>query len=1175
MIISPTWLLTVVLIGASPAVEEDSNLEPVDFNRDIRPLLAHRCLPCHGHDPEARKKGLRLDDRDSATQPRGKRPPAITPGDSLSSLMFLRITDDDDPMPPDERERVSPEEVALLRRWIEEGANYAPHWSWQPVATDPSPAVEREEWPRDNLDRFILARLEKAGLAPAPEADRLTLLRRATFDLIGLPPTVEEQRTFLEDESPEAWETVIDGLLASPDFGERWGRHWLDLMRYAETHGHEFDYPIHDAWRYRDYVIRAFDEDVPIDDLVTEHIAGDLLPSKRRHPTEGYDESLIGTGWWWLSQGKHGPVDVRQEEADRIDNQIDVLSKSFLGITISCARCHDHKFDAITQADYTALVGFVESSRRQKAYLDPEGKRQAALVTLHEAATEAREVLERNLEWKRAEPLLVLARAARDLTEGRRDAPATPDRAPVMVQNFENGFGDWIAEGEAFASGPRHREDLTNEWPDALEGDHLALSQVVGDDGDKATGRLRSPPFPISHDWLRFLVCGGNHGDKTCVNLRVDGEVVLTVSGKNGTKLLPCDWEVTQWRGKDAVIEMVDEHTGGWGHIACDRFLLTDEAPDGVPGRSAFEALSVETGAPAEEIRRWTRSWQSLQGGGQGAGELRQGDLLFEDFDDAQAFSRWFVSGDAFGKATAAPGKLYFRARPRVTTAGSASSGLVASRLAGTLRSTTFTIDHNFIHYRLRGTKSRARLIINGFWHDEFNALLFESMIQKVDSGDQWRLKSHDVSRYRGHRAYIELIDDDDGTLEVDRIWFSDARDAPGGDSIDWSLLDDPTTTSEDLLADPRRLDALFASGLVDLARVGGAWDASLVKISDTLGRLDRELPRPVRVIAIEAGSPVDEVLWRRGNHRDPGPTVRRRFLESLAGDDWHSFTGVDSRLELARRIVAPDNPLFWRTQANRIWLHLMGRGLVPTPDDLGALGIPPTHPRLLDHLAGRLREQPSVKGLIRSIVLSAAYRMSSRHPDDEAAVADPDNGLYHRGEVKRLEGEALRDSILAVSGRLDGKRFGPPVAVHLTRFLEGRGRPGHSGPVDGDGRRSIYLAVRRNFLVPMLTVFDFPIPSATFGKRNVSNVPAQGLMLMNDPFVHEQARLWATRIQSGEGDVSARVVELYRQGFGRSPTTSETVVALDYLGGFEDESKGWQDLCHAMFQAKEFRYIR
>ncbi|HIA27556.1 MAG TPA: DUF1549 domain-containing protein, partial [Planctomycetes bacterium] len=206
MIISPTWLLTVVLIGASPAVEEDSNLEPVDFNRDIRPLLAHRCLPCHGHDPEARKKGLRLDDRDSATQPRGKRPPAITPGDSLSSLMFLRITDDDDPMPPDERERVSPEEVALLRRWIEEGANYAPHWSWQPVATDPSPAVEREEWPRDNLDRFILARLEKAGLAPAPQADRLTLLRRATFDLIGLPPTVEEQRTFLEDESPEAWE---------------------------------------------------------------------------------------------------------------------------------------------------------------------------------------------------------------------------------------------------------------------------------------------------------------------------------------------------------------------------------------------------------------------------------------------------------------------------------------------------------------------------------------------------------------------------------------------------------------------------------------------------------------------------------------------------------------------------------------------------------------------------------------------------------------------------------------------------------------------------------------------------------------------------------------------------------------------------------------------------------
>lgn len=1175
MILSPAWLLALLLIGHSPTGGEDVAVEPVDFNSDIRPLLAQRCLPCHGNDPETRKKSLRLDDRDSATADRGDQLPAITPGDSLRSLMFLRINDDDDPMPPDDRERVTPEERALIARWIEEGAHYDPHWSWQPIEAITPPEISNESWPRDPLDRFILEGLEGEGLTPAEEADRLTLLRRATFDVIGIPPTIEEQQEFLADNSHQAWEKVVDRLLASPGYGERWGRHWLDLMRYAETYGHEFDYPIHDAWRYRDYVIRSFDEDLPVDDLVMEHIAGDLLPSKRRHPTEGYDESLIATGWWWLTQGKHAPVDVRQEEADRIDNQIDVLSKSFLGITVSCARCHDHKFDAITQADYTALVGFVESSRRQRAYLDPDGKREAALSTLSTAVREANEILERNLGWKRTEPLVTVATAARDLIEGRREFPVTSDRKPVMVQNFEAGFGDWVATGDAFGGGPRHRQDLSNEWPVALEGDQLALSQVAGEVADKATGRLTSPPFLINYDWLRFLVAGGNHGLKTCVNLLVDGEVVLTTSGKNSTLLTPCDWEVTEWRGQEAVIEVVDEHTGGWGHIACDRFLLTDEAPEGIPGRLALEAVSLETGAPAREIRSWTRSWQSLLGGGEGAGELREEDLLFEDFDDPSAFSRWFNSGDAFGTGPAVEGSLYFRGRPRAVTASGAASGLVASRLEGTLRSENFTIDHDFIHYRLRGTKSRARLVIDGFWLDEFNALLFESMIQKVDSGDQWRVMSHDVSRYQGHRAYIELIDDDDGTLEVDRIWFSDHRDAPSGAPIDWSILDDPETTTSDLLADPRRLDRLLGAGLVDLARVGEAWDASLVKIAETLGRLDRELPRPMRALAIEAGSPVDEVLFNRGNHRNPGPTIRRRFLESLDGDDPGSFAGIDGRLELGRRIVSEENPLFWRTQANRIWGHLMGQGLVPTPDDLGALGIPPTHPQLLDHLADRLREDPSIKGLIRSILLSSTYRMSSRHGNPRCQEVDPDNRLYHRSPLKRLEGEALRDSMLAISGRLDPRRFGAPVAVHLTPFLGGRGRPGHSGPVDGDGRRSIYLAVRRNFLVPMLTAFDFPIPSTTFGKRNVSNVPAQALMLMNDPFVHDQARLWSEKIEALEGDLDGRVEALYRQGFGRPPTEREQAVAREYIESAEESAKGWQDLCHALFQAKEFRYIR
>ena len=224
------------------------------------------------------------------------------------------------------------------------------------------------------IDAFLLAKLDEAGLERANPADKKTLIRRATFDLIGLPPTPEEVAAFQADPSADAFAKVVDRLLASPHFGERWARHWLDLVRYAETLGHEFDYPLTDAWRYRDYVIRALNADVPYDQFLREHIAGDLLSPPRLHPTEGYNESIIATAFWYLGEALHAPVDSQADYATRIDNQIDVVSKTFLGLTVACARCHDHKFDAISTKDYYALAGYVTSSHQQLALLDPGGR---------------------------------------------------------------------------------------------------------------------------------------------------------------------------------------------------------------------------------------------------------------------------------------------------------------------------------------------------------------------------------------------------------------------------------------------------------------------------------------------------------------------------------------------------------------------------------------------------------------------------------------------------------------------------------------------------------------------------------------------------------------------------------------------------------------------------------
>src|SRR5262249_4963105 len=264
------------------------------------------------------------------------------------------------------------QQVADLKTWIDSGAVWPADakiedtrpWAFRPPVRGTPPKVKHTAWVKNPIDAFLLAKLEAKGLPPAPRADKITRIRRATFDLTGLPPTPEEVDAFLADKSPAAYEKVVDRLLASPHYGERWARHWLDLVRFAETLGHEFDFDLPEAYVYRDYVIRAFNDDVPYYQFVREHVAGDLLPKPRRHPTERFNESILGTGFWFLGEARHSPVDVRSDQADHIDNQLDVFGKTFLGLTIACARCHDHKFDAISTRDYYALAGYLQSSRQ-------------------------------------------------------------------------------------------------------------------------------------------------------------------------------------------------------------------------------------------------------------------------------------------------------------------------------------------------------------------------------------------------------------------------------------------------------------------------------------------------------------------------------------------------------------------------------------------------------------------------------------------------------------------------------------------------------------------------------------------------------------------------------------------------------------------------------------------
>ncbi len=916
----------VALLAWTSSTAAEGVGEPIDYGRDIRPILAARCFTCHGPDASSREAKLRLDDPHDAKRTRDDGVTPIAAGDPHASEALLRVLEEDpDLRMPPEGEALTAREIDLLTRWIEEGAVYNEAWSWRAIDPQPPPEVSDATWAKDPLDRFVLARLEEHGLAPASAAEPRTLLRRVSFDLTGLPPSPEDLDRFAADPSREAFAREVDRLLASPAFGERWGRHWLDLVRYAETHGHEFDYPIPHAWRYRDAVIAAFNDDVPYDRFLTEHLAGDLIEQPRLDAASGLDQSRILTGFWWLSQGTHAPVDVAMDEADRIDNQIDVLSKAFLGVTASCARCHDHKFDAITQADYYGLSAHLKVARRAIVELDPHGE----IARAREESLLARRTLERS----------ILADAALR-AESRDDDPAE--------------------------AGLELLEDFATPLPQGFSATGLAFARSIEE-------------LPL---------------------LEIDAESVRT-------------------------------------------------APIGL-----------------------------------------------------------------------------------------ASSRAPGERFAGTLRSPSFEIVHRHLHQRIRG-KGTARVIVDGYFLDERNALLFEGFKRGIDSPQAFVTASWDLDRYRGHRAYLEWIDEGEGFLEIDWVATSDDASPPP--------IPEETIVAVESTAQQRA--ALSAAGT-------------------------GQSPSPVRVLATEDGTPWVEHVRLRGDPRRRGEPVGPGHLASLDGD----AARPADRLALAQRMIEPDHPLTARVMANRIWHHLLGRGIVESVDDFGALGSPPSDPALLDHLADRLRADWSIKRLVRAIVLSNTYAMSIAG-DPRGEAIDPLNEIPHRANLRRLDAESLRDALIVLSGRFDPAMGGPGIPTHLTEFMDGRGRPGQSGPLDGAGRRSVYLEVRRNFPDPFLQAFDLPIPTTTIGRRNRSNVPAQALAMLNAPLVHLVADAWGARIAAMPADDAARLSRMFEESLGRPPRSEESEACLAFLGSERaigvDAPEAWAALAHVLLNTKEFLFLQ
>ncbi|MCW5980049.1 MAG: PSD1 domain-containing protein [Bryobacteraceae bacterium] len=917
------------LRGADPAPEQVEF-----FEKRVRPALVRSCYPCHSGAIASPMGGLRVDSRE-ALAAGGQRGPAVVAGEPEASPLYRALTYAGElKMPPSGK--LPDVEIADIGEWIRMGAPYpgaeggakapaAPlekarrSWPFRPVQDPPVPAVKNTGWVRTPVDAFVLAKLEAARLEPAPPADKRSLIRRATFDLTGLPPTPDEVDAFLRDSSPDAFGRVVDRLLASPQYGERWARHWLDLVRYAETNGHEFDNDKPAPWRYRDYVIRAFNADAPYDQFVREHIAGDLLPRKRLSEDGALEESPLGTVFFWFGEVLNSATDSVKSRADEVDNQIDVVGKAFQGLTIACARCHDHKFDPIPTADYYSLAGIFHSTALREDALDSP-----------ERAAATRELSRRIREVNaRIEALEGAVPASRPAIRYR------PEDAPF--ETFEGGFGAWRTAGAAFGEGPVNGE-----------------ASSLGAGAEAFTGTLTSPKFRTT--------------DKLFLHVRVSGT-------KADEKL--------KERGPLRFTIVADGYKGQ--HIV----------PDGTPG--AY--------------------WKTL------------------------------------------------------------------------------------------------RLVLE-----------------------------------RNRDCYFEIVDHSrEGYIAVDEIVFSDSAEPP----------ENP--------AAPERGGAGAVS----------ADSGELERLRLLRRQLEAQAPEPAYAMLASDDWPRNARIHVRGNHQQLGEEAPRGYLRVLNGGAAAVREG-SGRLQLAERLASPDNPLTSRVMVNRIWKHHFARGIVRTPDNFGATGDAPTHPELLDYLASRFVESGwSVKAIHRLTMLSSAYRMSSESAA-EALRADPENKLLHHMPVRRLEAEAIRDSLLSVAGALDAKMFGPSVPPHISKYQDGRGKP-ESGPLDGEGRRSIYIQARRNFLTPMFLAFDYPLPVSSIGSRGSSTVPSQALLMMNNEFVAEQAGRWGRRAISQAADPRERVRWMYETAFARPPEPTE----IDEILGFAEarrsrpEEEIWADIAHALVNSVEFIYLR
>ena len=982
--------------GPAPAMPE----RVVDFAREVRPLLAENCFSCHGPDERGRQRGLRLDVEDGPLADRARfGGPVVVPGDAAGSLLFHRITAADaaERMPRG-GEALSDDEVETLRLWIDQGAEWQTHWAFVPPERPAMPAVGDPDWLRNPIDRFVLARLEGEGLAPSPEADRATLLRRASLDLTGLPPTPGELAAFLNDDSPDAYERAVDRLLGSPRYGERMAVEWLDAARYADTNGYQTDGE-RSMWRWRDWVIDAYNANMPFDRFTIEQLAGDMLPGATR------DQRIATAFNRNHSQNGEGGIVVDEFLVEYAVDRVETTSTVWLGLTVGCARCHDHKFDPISQQEfYEVLANFNNIPERGKAF-----------------------------KYVNSPPLLTAPTA-----EQEAELAALDERLRVAREAFDALGADTAAAQAAWVAslGSAGHVDWT------LRDDLVAHHALDGDIGGVHDGRVVAAALEDGQP--RFVA--GRIGAAAAF----DGQRFID-AGNSPDLTYDDPFTLAAWIRPTAADGVVVSRASGGdqGEVGWGLYLEDGKVRLNLSTRILDDGVSAETVEPVA-----LDTWQHL--------------VATHD-----------------GSKTPGGIRIYIDGEPRALTP---MLDLVGNRLPQ--------------RYPLRiGASGSAKPRFEGYIDD---------------------LRIYGTVLTPAEAAVVATAE----SLNEIAALAPGQRTPPQAEKLRLAFLDqyappEIRTAWQELAALERERAALWAS-------------FPTVMVMEELAER-----RPTHRLNRGAyDNPAEEVF--------PGvPAVLPPLPE-----------GVDAnRLSFARWLVDPDHPLTARVTVNRFWQMYFGTGLVATPENFGTQGEYPSHPQLLDWLATTFVDSGwDVKAVQRAIVTSATYRQASQ-VDPALRERDPENRLLARGPRLRLPAPVIRDQALAVSGLLAERLGGPSVKPYQPAGLwadmvEG----GYGDYVESEGddlyRRSLYTFWKRTLGPPTMMTFDSSTRETCIVRTGRTNTPLQALNLMNDVTYVEASRRLAERAMTEGGETpEERLGYAWLLATAHRPPASAEAILVD---GFE-----------------------